>query len=107
MGEPGQLYTSGLWSVRPGKEADFIRAWEQFAQWTSEHQPGVGDGRLLQDPEHPDKFLSFGPWESAERIAEWRSRPEFAAFVTTARELCEDIQPRTLKLVVHVPSRSR
>ena len=101
----GRFYTSGDWTVRPGKEAEFIAAWRKFAEWTSVNQPGAGDGRLLQDPEHPSMFLSFGPWEQVEHIQEWRGRPEFAAFVARARELCEDIRPRTLRLVVHVPAR--
>ena len=101
----GQLFTSGLWLVKSGKEADFIRAWEAFAQWTGEHQSGAGDAHLLQDLEHPNRFLSFGPWESTERIQEWRGKPEFTAFLTKARELCEEIQPRTLKLVAYLPSR--
>ena len=95
----GQLFTSGLWIVKPGKEADFIRAWDDFAKWTSERQPGAGHGHLLQDLETSTQFLSFGPWESAERIAEWRASSGFAEFFAKARELCSEIQPRTLKLV--------
>lgn len=99
MDELGQFYTAGLWAVKPGKESDFVRAWEEFALWTSEHQPGAGDGYLLQDTVHQQRFLSFGPWENVERIQDWRATPEFLAFVAQARELCEDFQPGTFKLV--------
>jgi len=94
-----QLYPAGSWSVKPGKEEEFTRAWDEFAQWTSRDQPGAGQGLLLQDIDNPARFLSFGPWESAERVAEWRAKPEFAAFLAKARELCEDIRPSTLKVV--------
>lgn len=95
----GQLYTAATWTVKPGKEAKFIRAWDEFAQWTSRDQPGARQGLLLQDIDNPARFLSFGPWESAERVAEWRAKPEFSAFLAKARELCEDIRPSTLKVV--------
>ncbi len=99
MDKSGQLYTAGLWTVKPGKEAEFIRAWEEFARWTGEHQPGAAVGTLVQDIARPQRFLSFGPWESAEHIDAWRATPEFKAFAAQARELCDDFQPGTYKLV--------
>ncbi|HKY79365.1 MAG TPA: antibiotic biosynthesis monooxygenase family protein [Anaerolineales bacterium] len=99
MDDIGQIYLSGSWQVKKGSEAAFIKAWQQFANWTVEKQAGARKAVLLQDREHADRFLSFGPWESEARIAEWRSQPEFAAFVQTARELCEEIQPRTMVVV--------
>jgi heme-degrading monooxygenase HmoA len=104
MDTQGQLYTAGLWTVRPGKEADFIRAWDEFARWTSEHQPGAGEAHLLQDLTNAQRFLSFGPWENAERVQAWRATPQFAAFVAQARELCEDFQPGSFKVAAQVSS---
>ena len=100
----GQLFTSGSWLVKEGKEPDFISAWKNFAEWTSRSVPGAGTGHLLQDTANPRSFLSFGPWESQEAIQRWRNAPEFQAFLASARELCEDIQPRTLSLVALAPS---
>ncbi len=94
-----QLYTLGIWTVKPGKEKQFIAEWEAFAVWTAENQPGAGKGYLLQDREHPEQFISFGPWESADAIKSWRERAEFKAFAAKARELCSNFQPRTLDLV--------
>jgi len=99
MDDIRQIYSSGTWQVKKGSEAAFIKAWQQFANWTVANQAGAGKGVLLQDLEHSDRFLSFGPWESEARIAEWRSKPEFAAFVQKARELCEEILPRTMVVV--------
>jgi heme-degrading monooxygenase HmoA len=99
MDEMGQIYSSGTWQVKKGNEEAFIKAWQQFANWTVEKLAGAGSGLLLQDLEHSDRFISVGPWENVERIAEWRSKPEFAAFVQKARELCEEILPRTMAVV--------
>lgn len=105
MDTSGQVYTSGDWRVISGKEAQFIEAWRKFAEWTSANVPGAGEARLLQDPEHPNMFLSFGPWDTLEHVQDWRSRPEFAAFVARARGLCEEIRPRTLTVVAHIARR--
>ena len=99
MDKQDELYTAGLWTAKLGKEADFIRAWEDFARWTAEHQPGAGRGYLVQDIARPQRFLSFGPWESIEDIDAWRATTEFKAFAAKARELCDDFQPGTFKIV--------
>jgi quinol monooxygenase YgiN len=101
MEDIGQPYTVGIWTVKPGKEAEFIQAWREFAEWTSKQGLGVGTGRLVQDTENPRRFISFGPWPSVEVIEQWRAMPEFKAFFEKVRELCDEIQPRTLKLVAH------
>lgn len=89
-------YTLGLWTAKAGKEKTFVTEWENFARWTANNQPGAGMAYLLQDPEHPQQFVSFGPWENSDAIKAWRERPEFQAFVLKARELCDDFQPRSL-----------
>ncbi|MGH2605671.1 MAG: hypothetical protein ACRDG5_03690, partial [Anaerolineales bacterium] len=58
----GQLFTSGAWLVKEGKEAEFVSAWKNFAEWTSRAGLGAGAGHLLQDTAEPRRFLSFGPW---------------------------------------------
>ncbi len=35
----GQIYRFGIWSVKPGKEPDFIAAWDQSSEWLAERLP--------------------------------------------------------------------
>lgn len=101
-----EIFTAGIWRVKPGMEPDFVSAWEGFATWVRENLPGASSARLLQDLDQPGLFLSIGPWESLEAVKNWRSTPEFADFFARAKELCESIEPHTLKSVVHlVPTR--
>jgi len=102
MEKSGQIYTLGIWSVKPGNEVAFIEAWKTFAEWTVRHQPGAIGAFLLQDITNPQRLISSGPWKDAESIQAWRGMPEFKEFITRARDLCEDIQPYTLKLVAEV-----
>ncbi len=99
MSSNNHPYTVGLWTVKPGKEEEFIAEWETFARWTSRYQPGAQTGYLLQDAAHPEQFISFGPWENEGAINNWRERPEFKAFAAKAKELCTVFQPRSLALV--------
>jgi quinol monooxygenase YgiN len=99
MDKVNQMFTVGKWVTKVGLEKTFIAEWESFARWTGRNQPGAGIGYLLQDPERPQQFVSFGPWENVEAINTWRDRPEFKAFVIRVRELCEDFQPQSLILV--------
>jgi heme-degrading monooxygenase HmoA len=106
MSKIGQLYASGKWRVKEGMEAEFIELWQNFAEWTAGSQPGAGEAVLLQNPEDPQSLLSFSPWDRVEDVDEWRSRPEFEAFVRGARELCEELEPRNMVLVGHVDAAS-
>ena len=99
MNKLNQPYTLGNWTVKAGNEEAFIAEWKAFAEWSSKNQPGAGYGYLLQDPEHPQQFVSFGPWENLDAIRAWRERPEFKAFVGKVKMLCDNFQPHTLKLV--------
>lgn len=92
-------YTVGLWTVKPGKENAFIAEWRTFAKWTAKNQPGAKTGYLLQDPKSPEKFISFGPWESEEAVRRWRESPEFKLFGSRVKDLCSEFQPRSLVLV--------
>ena len=100
MEKQNMLYTAGIWVAKKGKERNFIAAWKEFAEWTSSNVVGAGNARLLQDIEKPERFISFGPWESVESIQQWRNKQEFKEFFAKAKELCESIQPNSLKAVV-------
>ena len=91
-----QLYTLATWKVKPGKEAEFIEAWQAFANWTSHTQPGAGEGVLLQGEDNLNHFVSFGPWDNAENVVNWRAQPEFQDFLSKARDLCEELQPQNM-----------
>ncbi len=99
MNEVKKLYTLGTWTAKVGKEETFMAEWQAFARWTARNQPGAGRAYLLQDPEHPQQFISFGPWESQDAIKSWRERPEFREFVARVRQLCDDFQPRSFVAV--------
>lgn len=103
MGDRDKVYTFGSWLVKPGKEGDFILAWETFGRWTSQNQPGMeGEARLLQDIDQPSRFVSIGGWSDMKKVEAWRDSTEFVVFFRKVSELCEEIQPHILKPVVRV-----
>ena len=68
MSKIDKPFTSGEWLVKPGKESEFIAAWNSFTDWTGQSQVGAGTDHLLRDTKNPGSFLSFGPWENTEAI---------------------------------------
>lgn len=94
-----QLFTSGDWLVKEGKEVEFVEAWRGLAEWTTANTRGAGWATLLRDRDDPRRFLSFGPWQSLEAIEAWRSSEGFQERVGRMRELLEDLRPRTLDVV--------
>jgi heme-degrading monooxygenase HmoA len=96
------LYTSGSWRVKPGREDEFVRAWQEFAQWSASEFPGAVWATLIRDADDPSHFLSIGPWESTQAIEEWRASEGFRERVGRIRELLDGFEPMSGEAVVDV-----
>ena len=94
-----QLFTSGIWVAKEGKEKNFVREWEAFANWSVRDKLGSGAPYLLQDINNPRCFISFGPWPDLATIERWRRTKEFQTFVKKVKDLCEKFDPSTMKVV--------
>lgn len=92
-----ELYTCGIWTVKPGHEDEFVAAWDEFARWTSEHVPGAGWATLVQQEDQPSRFLTFGPWDSAEAIEAWRATDGFQERIARIRPLLEGFEPGSFR----------
>jgi heme-degrading monooxygenase HmoA len=98
-----QPFAYGVFTVKPGKETAFIAAWEEFAKSIMVRY-GTQDMsvRLLQDTDNPRQFLTSGPWESFERITQWRNSREFKDFMIKLRDICDEIHPHIAKLIIEL-----
>ena len=97
-----QVFTHGRWVVKPGREDDFVAAWRDFADWTTANIEGSSRAWLLRDRGQPNRFFSFGPWESLEAIEMWRARPEFQERVGGIQELLESFEALTLDVAAEI-----
>lgn len=105
MNKEGMFYTSARWNVKPGNEKEFVRTWKEFIEWSRKGQHAMIDAYLLQEADDPLRFMSFGSWESLEGIADWRKQDKFKEFLARLKDLCEEIQIRTLRAVVSLRER--
>jgi heme-degrading monooxygenase HmoA len=98
----GQPYTHGIWTVTPGREEQFVAAWTELAEWTGRDVPGSIWAKLLRDSSAPNRFISFGPWESLDAIEGWRALAGWQQRVQRLRELLDGFEPSTLDLVAEL-----
>ena len=96
----GRVYTSGIWTVRPGLEDDFVAGWRAFAEWAAAAFPQAGRPTLLRDRDRPNRFVSFGPWDSLEAVGEFRTHADFLAHVGRLRALLDGFEAQTFDGVV-------
>ena len=96
-----EIYTSGVWVVKPGEEDDFVTAWKELVALGAE-MPESGRFRLLRDAEQPGRFMSFAPWESLDAVQARTRHPEFAERMGRASAHCDDFKSTTYKLVAEV-----
>jgi len=90
-------YTFGIWTIKPGKESEFINLWSAFAETTVRTYGEIGKAHLLQDIENPSRFITFGEWKSLDIVLNWRESEGFKSFTESAKKLSDDFQPRNLK----------
>jgi heme-degrading monooxygenase HmoA len=83
--------------VKPGREDEFIRRWNEWAEWS--HRQGLdAPALLLRDVESPETFVSFGQWASAAAVRSWRALEGYQERVARLREVVERFEPRTLEV---------
>ena len=96
------LCTSGIWTVKAGREDDFARRWEESASNLSLEFPDV-TFRLLRDHDEPRRFVSLGEgWRNLEQIEAARSLPAFQDAMSSIWRLLEAGDMSTLELVVEI-----
>jgi heme-degrading monooxygenase HmoA len=88
------IWTHGAWTVKPGREEEFIAAWRAMARGAVEQFDPPGTPRLLRDRERPNLFRSFGPWDDPEQVE--RFRGFIQPHLERIRELTESIEIFTL-----------
>ena len=95
------VYTLAVWTVKPGREDEFVRGWRALAAGTKADFPAAR-GTLLRDRDRPNVFISFGPWDSLDQVERWRTSDTFTARVGALRALLEDFAPHTMDLAVAI-----
>jgi heme-degrading monooxygenase HmoA len=98
-------YTVGIWTVKPGREDEFVEAWRAFGEATLADFPDAR-GTLLQDTTDASRFISFGPWETQEEVDRWRASPAFQDGVARIRPLLDGFEPGTYELRTELSSSS-
>ncbi len=93
-------YTLAMWRVRPGREEEFIRAWQEDLAEYFLSLPGVMGGTLLRSLEDRSLFYSFGPWRSLEDIRAMRADPRTPIVMGKLQELCVEATPGVYQRVL-------
>ena len=96
-----RVYTLGIWTVKTGHEGDFVDAWQELANRTKADFPEE-TATLLRDRDQPNRFISFGPWDSLEQIEQWRSSDTFKQGVGTLRAMLDDFVAHTMDLAAEI-----
>lgn len=97
-----KAYTFATYRVLPGKEAEFIAAWNRLAATLSGLQDPPYWGTLLRSTTDPTLFHSFGPWESASAVMAMRKDPIAQAAFDGIAALCSEMTPGNYELVAHI-----
>jgi quinol monooxygenase YgiN len=92
-------YTYSRWVVKEGHEAEFVRLWQELADWTVTEN-FAQSAMLLRDVERPNVFVSLGPWHTIEEVERWRLTEGFQERIARLESVLERFEPTTLELVL-------
>jgi heme-degrading monooxygenase HmoA len=90
------VWTHGVWRVKPGREEEFVDLWRQMAREGMATLETVEPPTLLRDHDEPTEFVSFGPWPNLEEVDRFRSSDAFRNGQARLRDLLESFTTRTL-----------
>src|SRR5438105_11163755 len=96
-----RVYTLGIWTVKTGREGDVVHAWQELANRTKSDFPEE-TATLLRDRDQPNRFISFGPWDSLEEIEQWQSSDTFKQGVGTLGGMLDDFVAHTMDLAAEI-----
>jgi hypothetical protein len=96
------VYTLGVWRVKPGNQEKFILAWKELGAYFGSLQNPPGPGTLVQSIQDDTLFYSFGPWRDIEDIKAMRADPNTPGQITKLAALCDEATPGTYKVVARV-----
>ena len=89
-----RIWTHAVWTVNPGREDEFIRAWDAMASDALTAFETAGPAHLLRDRERQNVFRSFGPWDSMETVEAFRAT--IAPHLGSMQELLDGFEAFTL-----------
>ncbi len=93
-----EIYATGSWKPNAGKEDAFVEAWAEFAGWAS-RMSGAATLRLTRDVRDPQRFVSFGAWESVEAVRAWKNAPDFREHLARVLQHVAEFEPAELAVV--------
>ncbi len=99
----GQPYTFGIYTVKRGKEREFIDTWTKFVNWSLTQFKVGGYVRIAQDQENPQRYISYAEWVNYNDLNDWRERPEYNDYLNKLREFCDNVERILCKVVVDIP----
>jgi heme-degrading monooxygenase HmoA len=85
-----EVYASGNWLVKEGKEEEFIRAWRSWFEGFRDHTPGMKWARLIRSVDDPRRFVSISIWESEKARDDWMATAEFPASLARIQALTDE-----------------
>ena len=98
------LYTHGTWRTKPGREDEFVAAWQDLAEWALRDIEGARGARLMQDRDEPTRFYTLGPWDSADAVQRFREHPGFTERFARIRETTDEAAIHTLDVRLEIGS---
>ena len=96
------IYSHALWRVKPGREAEFIKAWRELANVFQNLPARPMGGTLIQSLVDSSLFYSFGPWKSLSDIVEMRRDPRAQEAFQKITELCIEASPSTYRMIADI-----
>ncbi len=93
-----KVYTVNSWTVKPGFDQQFLRAWKHFAKLVVQQVGSSGSTRLFRDLENPAHFLSVDSWRDEKTMRKAGQARDFTRLMERLRKSLDEFSSWSLKL---------
>jgi antibiotic biosynthesis monooxygenase len=91
-----EIYTISNWTVKRGRDTEFVTAWKVFADWMV-LQRGTGPASLFKDDLDPAHYISIESWEDESTRAAIQKGVPFGRQSYKLQQLTIDFSSRSFK----------
>ena len=96
------ICTSGIWTVKQGREEEFERRWQETVDGLTLEHAGL-KFQLFRDHRDPKRFVSFGEgWRSIEQVEQAFAVPSYQDAMAAVWRVLDSGEVSTLELVAEV-----
>jgi heme oxygenase (mycobilin-producing) len=93
--------------IKPGREKDFLEAFQPIRRLIAEGQPGLIAEQVCQSLDDPQRFTITSEWVNLESFQEWEKSPTHRQLALPLRDCWDEAKLQKYRVEIDCPGTAR